>query len=80
LGRNKGRKVSRQADYQVIITRTVYDSEFDELVEVPIWCECKRPAIMLSPALLGCEHCDTVCTDANCEDCQKFNRRFGAGL
>jgi hypothetical protein len=78
LGSDKGGKISRQADYQVV--KMMYDSEGDELVPVPVRCGCGRPAIMLSPELLGCEHCDTVCKDFRCEDCQKFIGRFSAGL
>lgn len=58
----------------------IYDSENDEIVPVPITCGCGRPTIMLSRSLIGCQHCDTVCTDVTCEDCEKFNGRFGAGL
>lgn len=58
----------------------IYDSEDDSMVPVPVTCGCGRPVIFLSPELLGCEHCDTVCTNLKCEECIKFERRFGAGL
>lgn len=80
MGSHDDRKISRQTDNKVTLVE--YDGEKNIMVEINIKCHCGNVAIWLSKKenLIGCPHCDRVCTNPKCGYCKRFEGLGNANL